>query len=249
MNTQNNHHLSREEISLYAEQLAAGAIANSEQHIAQHIKECDECAQAVLAVTEILMADLEQDSPVIRPKVIRFPVRTMLGIAASVAAVIVLFFYVDFSSNIQQEQLADHQSDIEEFQQDTQTILLITEDTSYSVSSNHSLGEQGIYPVNERLEQLVDRFSGVAFRGDDVKIISDSELMATVGEQIILEWSNTDHQLLIIEILDHNEKKIKELETVNDKVMVVLSQNGVYYWKLINQEYDLLFCGRIHVKE
>ncbi|MFW6202759.1 MAG: hypothetical protein ACOC30_00510, partial [Marinilabilia sp.] len=64
---------------------------------------------------------------------------------------------------------------------------------------------------------------------------------------LFLEWTNKEKEELIIEILDNKGDRILRDVTTGNRYRVENLGNGLYYWKLISSDYDLLFCGRIRV--
>ncbi len=249
---QNNFHLSEEEISVYAEQISSGKTISLGQEKIEHIKECDECAQAVMAIVEII-----SDSSVYsfetkekRPKV--FPLKFVVGIAASFAAIVMMvsIWYTLSNSGMDANQDNLVANDVE--QNDVIVNLPETKDVNPLVAENEiqeiplSIEKQE-YMTNKSLDQLVDRFSGSTFRGADIMIKTQSEITQSTDKPVELTWENKDRSSLLVEVVNVQGEVVKEINTSSDGVSINLKNSGAYYWKLMNEDFDLLFCGKIFV--
>ena len=104
------------------------------------------------------------------------------------------------------------------------------------------------YAVNEELEKLVERYTETSLRGDfSVNIKSIIEIKS--NEDLVFEWNNTNKENLTLEFFNNSGDKLFEEKTSENRFTTTgLSNSGLYYWKLINEDFDLLFCGKIIVK-
>jgi hypothetical protein len=84
------------------------------------------------------------------------------------------------------------------------------------------------------------------YRGESIDVTTLPELKYAKGTK--LEWNNPEKQVLYVELFNNSGEKIKEITTNESNYHLPMLQPGLYYWKLINENYDLLFVGKIIVK-
>lgn len=101
------------------------------------------------------------------------------------------------------------------------------------------------YTEDAQNEQLVAEFQG-SFRGEEVTINTPSIIEVRVGEDAILSWSSA--QKLIIDIVDNTNEEVSSNSVKDNHFIYTPDAQGLYYWKLYNSNFDLLFCGKIIVK-
>ncbi len=97
---------------------------------------------------------------------------------------------------------------------------------------------------NEDLEKLVERCEGNMRNQEGVVVESPFNILAE-GDSVTIKWKNPDRKRLIIEIFNNSGLRIFETETTEESYTLSELEKGLYYWKLISSDYDLLFCGRI----
>ena len=101
------------------------------------------------------------------------------------------------------------------------------------------------YTESAQNEKLVAQFSG-NFRGNEASINTPSIVEVKLGEEAVMSWSSA--KSLIIDVLDNQNEEIIS-ETINGNHFIFKPESkGLYYWKLYNNDFDLLFCGKIIVK-
>lgn len=258
------NHISEQEIAQCAEAINNGTYRELDQAIQDHIANCDSCANEVSMIATIL----EEEEALIsgienkrhEPETKSLNYKATIALLASAASVI-LFFGVRFFSN---NQITNNNSISENINVDTTQKARETKIQSPVIplktqpeeakkkepikllhtKKKHLLA----YTPNEQLEKLVDRFDGATMRGENIEVISPILIESKVG-QITLEWTNPDNQLLILEFFNNKGEKLFEKET--NKILFQpkqLDKSGLYYWKLINEDFDLIFCGRIKLK-
>ena len=99
------------------------------------------------------------------------------------------------------------------------------------------------------MEKLVSRSANGTLRGDDLQIITAIE-WKTISGQLKLEWKNEESALLYIEIFDNQGQTIFKTETNGNFISLnTITRPGRYYWKLLNEDFDLLFCGVIIIEK
>ena len=259
-----NLHLTDEQIAICAEATNNVSIDSLPESIKEHLKECDECAHHVLAVSETIL-DLSENETIKSAHHYNFT-KKALAVAASLAIIVTASFYLNSilqsNNNLISEKHVDSTSletgstsnDIETLNSTGQptdqqpekikNIIPVREQDQPNHSNNHLLA----YAPNEQLDKLCERFMGAAMRDDDVKVVSPA-LIESNSSQVELKWKNHNNQLLIIEIYDNGGEIIGEHETTRSSFKPNnLTTAGLYYWKLLNEDFDLLFCGKISIK-
>ncbi len=95
------------------------------------------------------------------------------------------------------------------------------------------------------LEQLYQNMQG-AFRGHQVRVISDKEVHFSQDTQ--LQWENPQSQTLYLELFNNRGEELISITTSEESYTLPSLDQGLYYWKLISEDFDLLFVGKILVK-
>ena len=262
-------HLTAEQLAIYAEALAKDDLQDVSHEIIEHIEECDTCASEAIDFSFILK---DNDYSQNKTKIIA-PHKSInkfkyYAYAASIVIPLALWlgFYYFKNDNNQQfaeqkenEQIIDStdnniiappaQNDSTKEENETETespekekgVIIKKPD-----SNNDNL--LAMYEPHSETEKLVNNFKG-SLRGDDIEIISKNKIVAGKNKAITLEWKNTEQTELTIEIFDNKAVNIESSETTENNYTVkqkVLP--GLYYWKLFNEEFDLLFCGKIVIE-
>jgi hypothetical protein len=102
------------------------------------------------------------------------------------------------------------------------------------------------FEPNEELEKLTERFKGNLRSTDEIEVISPLSLSCSKSS-ITIKWKNPQKKRLIIEVFNNKGERILETETTEEVYTLQNLNNGLYYWKLISEDFELLFCGRIEV--
>lgn len=254
-----NKHFSDEQVALCAEALNKGNVESLPAYMQKHLSECNDCASSVTMVAELSEnIALESDTG---GKSGKLSLLYRISAAAVILILIGLGFYKGKPS-INDNNVAQTNSD---------TLIVINKSEEYIASDVKNIESNNIsdtetvkkqdhiqpakrdnellaYATNADLEKLVDRFKTGAMRGDEVEVLSPVVIEGKIGE-VVLEWTNTDAQELIVEFFNNNgEKLFEEVLTVSSIKPEKLTNKGLYYWKLINEDFDLVFCGKIKLQ-
>ena len=256
-------HLSEEQIAQYAEALAQGNQKYLPKTLIEHVKECDHCADEVMSVYEIISQDR---SSVSQPKEKRLSVRPVkwVSVAAGITLLVGLGGYLLFKTDKTNESVLI--ADKQELSSDSQPIAQIIEiDDAYKkntlqmpsdqseVSGNKNNGEvllaQAFEP-NNSLENLASRFEQEQMRSNDFKLKSEHHKIIPPKADIELSWQAPREDELIFTLLNNRDSVIVEKKAGKQGVKVSnVSQPGLYYWKLMNADFDLLYCGKIEIEK
>lgn len=102
------------------------------------------------------------------------------------------------------------------------------------------------YVPQEHLEALTQRFTDGNMRSEQGTFSYPAIIRAKSGESITLPLDTTQHGSVILEFLDNSGQKLFEETTSEHRYSLQKLQSpGLYYYKVIGQEFDLLFCGKI----
>ncbi|NLF41646.1 MAG: hypothetical protein GX587_03025 [Bacteroidales bacterium] len=260
MNT--HSHLTEEEVALCAEAILKGQYESLAPSLHQHLAQCPQCADEVLMVADVAEIPAVKSNGRIVPFYARKAFLTVISAAAVILiAVLIIFnFSEDYNKQvalnqqdnkqaIQHDSLPDsgpaqkdnlNASDSSRFQNNTLPIDKQNQDISNS--KDHQQALLASYQPDENLEKLAQNFSG-SYRGSEIKIRSKNILHWHQGDS--LKWINPNKELLNVEIFNNKGEKKLSLSSSNNNALIPEMPNGLYYWKLINEDFDLLFVGKI----
>jgi len=249
-----NEHLTESDIAYCAEAVKNGTFESLDAYIRTHLEACDACAQEVLAVTAII-GSLEKgtfefslkDTPELPlVKSSKFSSYSTLTKVAAVAAI--LIFAVSSAVIIMMKtNTVEPQSPTYIAAKNTEKNVL-DQDTIEEAPANNLLTVENnntyiaSYEPHEMLETLFNNSRGT-YRSVDVKVKTPSEVQFVNTN--VLSWSNPRHEKLYVEIFNNNGTMIESYTLNTEEMPLPPLEKGLYYWKLINEEYDLLFVGKI----
>jgi hypothetical protein len=250
-------HLSEEEIALCVEAIQDKKYSKLPSSVRKHLEICHQCAIEVIMVGEVSMGALS-DSLVISKK--RKNLFWIGGIAAA-AAVIILFFAINpFNNNLNNETLLV-QNNVQDTIDNGVNTELVADSTKAAGSEKQKPTKTNkseektpmdlnpdllaAYSPEKDLEKLCQNFNN-SYRGEDISILSKSELSYPNSDSLL--WLNPEADLLGIEIYNNKAKLMHGFETTNNGIQIPKLENGLYYWKLINEDFDLLYVGKIRVE-
>ncbi len=245
-----DQHLSENEIAQAAEFLLDNRYSKLDEDIRKHLKECNDCASEV----EFMFAMINGEKRVGKP----LPVIKILSYVVAASVVVALF--VIFSPNStpddsqQQNMIAKtEESTVVDSAQfftnqgtdtiDNATYVLVEKEPVIIDKSNDDI----LYAEAAELEKLVERFNS-ANRGGDITVLSEQVINIELGKPVKLTWKNNDQVELQVELFNNKGKLINNYSTVYNNIVIDNLENGLYYWKLINEDFDLLYCGKIIIK-
>jgi len=253
-------HLTEEQIAIYAEALATDNSANLSDDIKRHVKECLECSNEILSVSELLREEYKNSIADGLNSIKKSSNNKGFWLAAASIIVIAALGYLFTRTNnapeknlmaidstiFKTENIAYTYNEVENTITDTNSTI-IDNSKADSVVSPAKKEIAIAFLTNKDLDKLVSRFEDASMRSVDIDIITPSDIKISKNDSINLEWNNTNNQYLTIEIFDNKGNKITSKTSSKSIVTITeISKSGLYYWKLINENYDLLFCGKIN---
>ena len=261
----NNIHLTEEEIAQYADEIAFDKSSRLSGELKQHVKECDICAEEILSTTNVIRAENIENIE-IKAEVNnnesggnKKRIIVWLAIAASIAFIVTLgILFSNYGNSHIESRMAIDSTNIntdaiveQHNKQPEKDTLKLKEEQQiiekYAPKADENI-EALAFVSNKELEKLSHRYTD-NLRSNEVVVITSNTINYNTGDSINLEWENNDKHELLIEIYNNNGEMIFN-ETCNNNSLTINTSNkvGLYYWKLINEDFDLIYCGKIIIK-
>ncbi len=255
------HHLSEEEIALCAEAIAENRFNSLPESWREHMELCTDCASEVMTVRELL-AETEEESTTAAHPHKKHNLRNLLFIAlaaASIATLSIIIFTPEKSNPDKAEMIAEMDNSIiipdssgnipTDIAQNPTEIPDANNDTSQKENLHKQKQPEPLiaaaFKTHADLEQLYQDFQG-NYRGNNIAVISTETV--NYPENQCLLWKNPDQQNLVIEIWNNKAKLTEELQSNTNEIKIPELNDGLYYWKLINEDFDLIYVGKIKVQ-
>jgi len=257
-------HLTDEQIALCAEAVNHHSWEELPAEWRQHVAGCDDCAFQITQVSELTETETKIQLP--QKKIISLV--GWSGIAASMLILITGGYYLLRAplKSLPQSQAQNSETIKTQFRDSSTSIKLVDPGLNLSQSnSTKTTNKPDIiiqvpsnqkdkpdmlaYAPQPQMEQLVERFQGSAMRGGNITVQSPATIKSGSPETIKLEWENTETQTLLVEFYNNKGEKLFEDQTTqNSYIPSQIKNKGLYYWKLISADYDLIFCGKIIIE-
>jgi len=237
-----NTHLTPDELAIYAEYLS-GKEKRISQLIINHVEECDECAMEALDLNQVL-----EDADF--PKLQKFRKITnssfvYISVAASIILLFSIWLFNDFKNDNENSIVSLSSKNIPQ-----KNFYANISDSANKIFDNNkmisSINTQKFnFQTNENLENIFLRYHK-NYKTGDIVIVTLSEIKAEMNKQVILKWNNPNKQKLTIEIFD-NKQNLLETEILTNNSYHLKKNNiaGLFYWKLLNENNEIIFCGKI----
>ena len=254
------NHLTEEEIALCSEALSDGCLDQVDERLRKHLDDCAQCAGEVMMVVELANETEKVEFPQ------KKTVKVWLYASMLAAATVLTFLIVNIPDLFKNESSIETdlaQVDSEKNQQKTiipafdknetkdvvDSISSIDKKTSNIIekpTSNISGEEIAMFTPNEDMEKLVKNMQA-SYRDSDITILIKSSSYFPKDDS--LRWENPEKQTLTVEWYNNQNKIAKTELTTDDGVAIPNFENGLYYWKLINEDYDLLGVGKVIINK
>lgn len=254
-------HLSEEEIAIYADAINDNNWDLVPQNLIAHIQSCEQCSAEAAIVAELSkeLSIKTNRKKQLNSKSWLLPVSAVAAAGITVMVILKLIPAHQTSSSEKiatttKNQIVTKKNRItDNTKQITPAGKPLSSDnkpTETTAANQHEKPLQqkemlALYTPDERLEKLYNSFKST-YRGETVKVITNTILEVPGSDS--LKWSNPGHEELVVEFYDHSGKKISIQSTHQQGIKIPVQNSGLYYWKLINQDYDLLYVGKIIVR-
>lgn len=264
-------HLTYEEIAQCADAINEGNYDNLPSYLRDHLSNCESCVAEVMMVSDVSQ-DLEHELVQDKKKDKSFKINPWKIAAISVAAAAVILFFITPLIDIGQNKINQPEF-VQEFKDYPVIIFDDEEDTAFfkenynlqivsvpeeetSVETEQNVSEKPSNEVNqkemlaeykpdEELEQLYENMKG-AYRSRDITVHTSYTI--SYENKDSLRWENPEKEKLYVEFFNNEGEEIKKLVVEGDQVPMPELSDGLYYWKLISEDFDLLFVGKILVE-
>lgn len=262
----NANHLTAEQIAYVSEMQLSGKYALLSEEIKQHLQACNSCAIEVLEVNEIstLIAHLQNKKRNIK-------LWASIAAAASLLIIITISFLPqqinhNLNEGLQPQNIAAIQTDTtikttnnnveenkNELNKPTEKKLLAKKKVRSkntikepNQTNNKPIEQLAHYKPDDHLESLVERAQNGYLRSAE-PTTNTFNLIYPEQKNILL--INNKKEEFIIEIYTNKGRLVIE-QTCTDTIFTIPNlDNGLYYYKLINADFDLLMVGRITIKK
>ncbi|PKP15533.1 MAG: hypothetical protein CVU06_16385 [Bacteroidetes bacterium HGW-Bacteroidetes-22] len=251
--THNTNCLTEIQLAECADALFEQRYQSIPEPLKRHISSCEHCASELMMVCEI--ATLPEDSVKIPS-----PYRRILFPLLAIAAVLAVFFVL--KAIFQPAALPLPKEDSEQM-----VFKKIFEefDGAVSTSDSYVAGDDASKKTNKQaiakapkgmlasmepnsdLEKLAGRSLTVTRSSNAVKLISKSFIHLKGMDS--LRWSNPAKSKLSLEWYNNKALQIHQTTLNGHSSPIPALPAGLYYWKLISADGDLLFCGKVMVDD
>lgn len=246
-------HINEEQIAMVADALNAGDVSSLPADVKAHIAKCDDCANKALIVSELTL-DNNSNTVNLKNSNTKNPFLKYYIYAIAAASIIILFlvFYLQKPIKVD-NNIADSDDSLRTTEQvDTNKI---TPQTAQTVIKEEYIDKEKLKKVrdkklvafveNRKLEDNFCRFSNSEMRSIDLNIISNQTLKIHNTKGLKLEWTKPSSPI-IVELFNNKGEKIMSKETNNAFVDInSIEKEGLYYWKLLDEDYNIIYCGKI----
>lgn len=248
-------HLNEQDIARAAEALSRGTYNQIDVALKEHLSTCSQCAMEV-QTTSSIFDELKDKAalPSSRPKMSML--RLVSGIAASALITFGTWYVLD-KLEMDEQPLVDNtllQDSVQLVESNEQAPLAElssnSEEEAIVVTPQAALQNQDLlaYQSHKDLELLVARFEEGALRGEGISFFVPSTLEGGV-DGVKITWENPNEEELILEFFNNLGDKLFESTTNLSYISPTLDKPGLYYYKVLNEDFDMIFCGRIIVKK
>lgn len=262
-----DNHLTEEQVAQCADAIIDGKYKSLDLNLRKHLILCDECAAEVLSVTDIVI-DFKEEEGKRRLKIFK-PWIIAIASAAAIGTFIFIIATVTGTGNsffnesavlIQKDSIKPKLDTVKKINQSEPLIVdnfslrkkpIPSDNTpnkqSPTKKTNDVAGYGGgaAFTPDENLENLFSNYTQ-AYRGEDVSV-KTPRIISVPGNDS-LKWSNPAREELIIEFFDNKGKQIHSYSQLSEGIAIPKLDKGLFYWKLINRDYDLLFVGKIIIE-
>lgn len=228
-------HLSPEELALATEYLNKKQPLPTE--IQKHINSCAACKYEVMAVLELSDFDVVQTDRAIWLN------RNLLFSLAAVALILLaigMYWILLPQQNRPESQLSQYAVQTSDSLSTTMdSVNQIEDEIAVELPEKIVLAQANFTP-NNNLEQLVARYQ-TQLRSTETSAVSVKKM----ADGFRISWAAKGQ--ISFELFNNQDVLLKSWETDEQFIDFKPEMNGLYYFKLINEEFDLLWVGKLEV--
>lgn len=229
-----NSHFTEQEISSIAEKMINNKYSLVSEEAKIHIDECDFCAEEILTISNLI--ENKSCNLIEKKGISRYFTTKRISIA-----IVASFFCISVGTYFLQQ--VESQSNVNIIDHNIPTV---SENRNF-IPKTEKESKLLAYQSNAKLETLVQRFNN-NMRGDLI-IVESTSTIESRSNDIELKWNNPDLKNFTLEFFDNQNQLISETMINGESYNVTLKDPGLYYWKLLNDDFDMVFCGRILIHQ
>ncbi len=233
-------HFTEQEVAQCADAINEGTYFQLPQSLRSHLSECDQCASEVLFIADIAF-DFTVQHQIKQTKNSKKRIILFSTSAAAIFIAILLVKMIQTDPNT-----SSNNNLLSSFDTTNRNDFLYSDTTNVYAHKQQSEKTIALLEPSHKLEKLYQNHQQ-NYRDKLVQVITLGAV--NYPNKDSLKWINNNNEKLTIEFFDNKEHKIISLETKDSAVKIPLLPNGIYYWKLINEDFDLLYVGKIKVKQ
>lgn len=229
-------HLSSEELAIAAEQIIRHK--NLPVAVRSHLDKCDSCKYELMTLIELLDENPGQNNMNFRQRS-----GTWLAVAAAVIVLLTVGVWWTLNNNPKQNLQPEQITQQLDMKDSTINIADLEEEFSKEEKKQPTLINDNqlalaTFRPNPELERLSQRY-----QTEMRNAINALVQVKTNMDSIHFSWDVDGN--LFFELYNNEGVLLEEIETSSRAASFKVKQAGLYYFKLINQDFDLLWCGRI----
>ena len=244
-------HLTPEELALYSEFLQQNNTEIAPLHIIEHTNQCSQCANEAIElsfIADTLANELKFENQN-KTKSVFFYRKTILAIAAILLLFVSVWQITDYFVKKNKVYYAKKISIMPKILVNNRKPIKPADTIKNEVikePQNNKL--LACYEPHIETEKLIENFTANS-RSQDIEVSSSQKITSAINKKIMLEWKNLDNIELTIEIFDNKINKVENNNLTGNNYTIKNNLTaGLYYWKLFNSDFDLIYCGKIIVK-
>ncbi|MDA3942655.1 MAG: hypothetical protein PF694_03825 [Bacteroidetes bacterium] len=233
-------HLSPEELALAAEQTVRQK--NLPEAVRNHLDNCDSCKYELMTLIELQEGNLDHKTVILQRK-------SSVWFAAAAVILVLLAVGVWWTMNNSPEQslpLDQITQQLEPSDETTNAEVVVKdvfakEENGQPTLNNDDQLALAAFAPNLEMERLTKRYQTEMRNAGNAEVQVDSKMDS-------LHFSWNAEGMLIFELYNNEGELLEEIETTARSASFEVKQAGLYYFKLINEDFDLLWCGKTNYR-
>jgi len=240
--SESKKHIEEEQIAKAAEQIIAGKPSDIDAQTLEHLEDCAPCAAELVTVMELL-EEVPMEQSIRKNKTIPRLYWFGVGLAALIILGFFIFPYLTDNQTSQPVQIV--QQKVAEIEDTAAAPVQIKKTKPLNAEAEQPVSTEPAKPqLNEQFESQILEIQS-AYRSEGFKLVSPYYLNNTKHQK--LQWQSSDEEFFI-EWWSIDAEILTEQITENTSIEIPQFKSGIYYFKLLNSDYDLLAVGRLTVE-
>ncbi|PKP22187.1 MAG: hypothetical protein CVU05_05030 [Bacteroidetes bacterium HGW-Bacteroidetes-21] len=235
-------HFSEEEVAICSDAINEGKYQGLPETFRNHLAECDQCASEVLLVADIAFDfSLSANQNARGSKKRWFFIASITSVAAILIFAFLIFVYNPWNNSINEIALIQDTTSVKNIKENQINKEIDTISKTNQIIPNENQ-QMAAFIEDEQFEKLYESFKE-SYRGSSIEITTKGVL--TYPQIDSLKWNNKYHEKLVVEFYTNKGVLYSNETTDGNGCRIPKFSSGLYYWKLINMDYELLYVGKI----